>query len=323
MSIDEVLPFITKDYGLKDEDLNEIAERENLRDISRKFSSGIDNTLHEFGTKQRIRILEFGENSGSTTKDRISFASLVHAEKNIFYSHLYSNKDCCVFFLYSGHKIKDEELFNCRVIPHEFAHHYQFTEANFPCLLPHGVPHVYRPQFALVHEIGPKIGEIYVGNLLLKDGLLSFFKDFSERISDFVCEGILIEKGFTEGLLEEYREIAKNDLTKVISMSDPNYRAAIRYVRKLALRDEAEWQSLIHSIFAGKLDSLQGELMYNMKRVLKLNGDYAGRKRAFREIYNISTEMNYESFREASVAVDYIKQISSLLNIEIRTKENW
>ena len=212
MSLEAVIPLITKDYGLSTEDLNEVIERENLRDVSNKFSLGIENTLRKFKSGKRIRILEFSENSGSTREARISLMNFINAEKNIFYNHVFSNRDCCVFFLYSGYKIEDEKLFYSRIIPHEFAHHYQFTEEGFPCLLLKGIPPVYFPQFATVHEIGPKHCEVYVGNILVKDCLPHFFKDFSERISDFICEGILIAKGFTEGYLKSIVKMSNTTL---------------------------------------------------------------------------------------------------------------
>jgi hypothetical protein len=321
MSSNKIIPFLTKGHGLLDEDLNEIILRENLNDVSEGYSADIRRIKDRLHTKLRMRILEFSERSGSSIDAKFFFRQLILANRHLFYNHLYSNKECCVVLVYSGLKDKDDDLFSSRLLPHEFAHHYQLVAGNFPLLLPRGAPPEFLPQFALSDEIGPLEGEIMVDGMLLTGGRIHFFKDFSERISDFVCEGILISNGFTKGLLEEYSKLDLASPTKDIPRDYPNYSATVRYLSRLALRDEAEWHALIKSIYGPNF--VNSKLQLNKKRVLKLNKDLVDRKQAFGKVFDISLKTDYNDFKEKEKAVDYIKKVSSLLNIEVKTKEKW
>ena len=292
-----------------------------MKDVSANFVSGIENVQKKFNSDIKIRILEFSENSGSNYEANRIFNYFINSEKHVFYTHIFSNRDCCVFFIYSNYKIVDMQRFNNRTIPHEFAHHFQFVQ-GFPCLLPKGVPIEGYPEFADVKTIGPKVGEVLIDGLLLKHGLLSFFKDFSERISDFICESILIEKGFTEGYIEEYRELNKNDLTKTIPKSIPEYTCAIRYMRRLMLRDEAEWQQILNRIYPNN-PQVNNELAYNLRKLLKQNNELPQRKQAFKKMLDIISKTEYTAFKEIKPALNYIKQMARLLNIEIKTDEKW
>jgi hypothetical protein len=321
MSSNEIIPFITEGYGLSDEDLDEIILRENLKDVSEGYSTCIRRIQDRLHTKLRMRILEFGERSGSSIQVKLFFRQLILANRHLFYNHIYSNRDCGVVLMYSGLKDKNSELFFSRLLPHEFAHHYQLVEADFPLLLPRGAPSDLHPQFALSAEIGPLECDILVDALLLTEARIHFFKDFSERISDFVCEGILVSNGFTEGMFDEYLEIDTASPIKDIPRDFPSYRATIKYLSRLALRDEAEWHALLKSIYG--TDFTNSKLQLNKKRVLKLNKDLADRKQIFRKIFDISLKTNYHDFRRKEKAVDYIKRVSNLLNIEVRTIEKW
>lgn len=321
MSAATVVPFVTKGYGLSDEDLDEVILRENLKDISPLFVSAIKNTQERFKTNIRIRVLQFNRNSGSDYQSRKNFNLLANSEKNVFYNHLFSNRDCCVFFMFSDYSPQNIELFNNRIVPHEFAHHFQFVN-GFPCFLPKGCPSQYFPEFARVELIGPHNGEVFVDGLIVDDCRISFFKDFSERIGDLVCENLLIEKGFTEGLKEEYKELSQQDLRKTIPKSFPNYNHIIRYMNRLWLRDEAEWHEILKRVYHND-SQLDLQMKYGFKKVMKANKELGKRKAAFREIVEITARTHYTAYKEVDHALDYIKRVSNLLNLEIRCNENW
>lgn len=307
MSIAAIAPLITRGYGLSDEDLDEVIPRENLRDISSLFASAIKNTRERFNTSIRIRVLEFSRASGSDLQGRKHFNVLANAKKNVFYNHLFSNRDCCVFFIYCNYKPQNAKLFNNRIVPHEFAHHFQFVN-GFPCFLPNGCPPQYFPEFAKVELIGPQNGEVFVDGSLVGDCRPTFFKDFSERIGDLVCESLLIEEGFTEGIKEEYLELSKQDLRKTLPKSLPSYNHVIRYMGRLWLRDEAEWHELLKRVY--KNDSqLHLQMRFNFKKVMKDNKELAQRKTAFREIVEITAKNHYTIYKEVNNVLTYIKQV--------------
>lgn len=321
MSANTIVPFITKNYGLADEDLDVIIPRENLKDISDKFLSSIKSTQNKFVTDIRIRVLQFDNNSGSDYSGRMMFNQLISAQKTVFYNHLFSNRDCCVFFIYAGHRMDNTNFFEDRIVPHEFAHHYQFV-TGFPCLLPNGCPPIYYPEFSDVKLIGPLTGDVYVDGLLVNDCRISYFKDFSERIGDFVCESILMEKGFTRGLSDEYIDICQNDLTKALPKSTPNYAHAMRYLYRLGLRDEAEWHELLSRIYSNDSE-LKIKMEYHLNKILKLNKELEGRKQIFRKLVDLTAKIEYVEFKNADYAIDYIKEVSRLLNIQIKSKDKW
>jgi hypothetical protein len=321
MSAAQIIPFITKGYGLTDEDLNEIIPRENLKDISALYSSAIKNTQERFNTDIRIRVLQFNRNSGSDYPSQRYYNILANSEKTVFYNHLFSNKDSCVFFIFQDFSPLNIEQFNNRIVPHEFAHHFQFVK-GFPCLLPKGCPSYYFPEFAKVELIGPQVGEVFVDGLVIDDARISFFKDFSERVGDFVCESMLIEKGFIKGLKEEYLELSRQDLKKTIPKSVPNYYHLIRYMNRLGLRDEAEWHHILRTVYNDD-SQLNVQMKYGFKRIMKDNKELSNRKEAFKEIIEITAKTHYTSFKDVRTALDYIKRVSGLLNLEIRCNERW
>lgn len=242
----------------------------------------------------------------------------------MFYSHLHSNKDCCVLFKYAGFNMNEKSR-KKRVLFHEFAHHYQWTTSNFPCFLPKGVTEVKEmvPQFTEYHGIGPLKAEVYVDAFLLDDTPISVMKDFCERISDFVCEGILIEKGLEEGILEEYRKGMLNNPEEIYpAFIRPKFAVMMRYLKRLALFDIAEWQAILKHAYPND-QSLHRDIVLGKKHVIHLNKRYTKAKYAFKKLHELSLATDYKSFKELKNVVNHIKQVLNLLNIEIKTKENW
>lgn len=320
MSYPFTIPFVTKGYGLREEDLNEIIEMERLKDVSKRFSGPIQRIQRKFNSKTKIRIIEFNELSGANVESEDWFRRRIDGQRHIFFSHINSNKDCCVLFLYSGFDAK-QKLFSERILPHEFAHHYQWVSENFPCFLPKSTPKEFLPQFATTYEIGPKVGSVYIDDISLFDNLITIMNDLSERIADFVCEGILKEKGFGESILEEYLRGRNQDPAKNISIQRETM-APIRYFRRLALRDVAEWHAMLCLAYPND-QTLKKMLTYDKKWIVKLNKKYDKAKYAFNEIYKISLNTNYTSFKKVRNAISYIKKVTNLLGIKIRTKEKW
>lgn len=324
VSLPLVLPLVTKGYGLREEDLNEIIIIERLNDISRKFSESIQRIQEKLNSKTKIRMVEFNELSGTGPESKHWFNILIQAQRHIFYSYLHSNKDCCVLFYYAGYKPKKGyKLFNERILPHEFAHHYQWASLEFPILLPKGTPEEYLPQFIRYFEIGPKEGSVYMDGKLFDNNLITLAKDFSERISDFVCERILIERGFKEGALEQYREDRNSDPAEDYPPQVRSKLATeIRYMRRLTLLDAAEWHAILNLIYPND-QTLQNMLSYDKKWVIHLNKKFDRAKKVFNKIYEISLTTNYNSFKNVKNAVSYFKRITNMLGIEIKTQEAW
>jgi len=324
MSLSFVIPLVTKGYGLKDEDFDEIIEIERLRDLSKVLSGTIKTTQREFGSNIRIRIIEFNELSGANADSNKWFRTLIGAMRHMFYSHLHSNKDCCVLFKYAGYDMR-KELVKKRTLLHEFAHHYQWATLGFPMFLPKGSVEVkeMNPQFTKCYGIGPSEANVYIDALLLDHNPISLIKDFSERISDFVCEGTLIEKGLKEGILEEYHKKRRHDPAKDYpALARHKFPVIMRYVRRLALFDAAEWHAILKHAYPND-QSFKKDMVYDKKHVIRLNKKYPKAKHAFRKIHEISLTTDYKSFKELKNAVNHIKQALNLLNIEIRTKEKW
>jgi len=324
MSLPFVVPFVTKGYGLKDEDFDEIIEMERLRDVSEKLSETIRTTQREFGCNTRIRIVEFNELSGANADSNKLFRITISSMKHMFYSYLHSNKDCCVLFKYAGYDMS-KELFKKRVLLHEFAHHYQWATLGFPCFLPKCIIEAKKvtPQFTKYYGIGPLEAKVYIDAFLLADTPIYVMKDFCERISDFVCEGILIEKGLKEGILEEYREQIGHDPEKDYPvLARHEFPMAMRYVKRMALFDVAEWQAKLRHAYPNG-QSFQKDMVFGKKHVIRLNKKYAKAKYAFRKLHELSLTTDYRSFKELKNVVNHIKQVLNLLNIEIKTKEIW
>jgi hypothetical protein len=225
-------------------------------------------------------------------------------------------------FFYAGLADLDEWLLGKRILPHEFSHHYQWVAEGFPCLIPKGAPKELVPQFAKAREFGPEKGSLYVDNLLVGKDVAYVMKDFSERVADHVCEGILLERGLKEGMLEDYRKDRKHDPAKDLPLITPNANPVIKYLRRLALYDTAEWHSFLQLAYPDD-SKLKRTLRRDGKWVVNLNQDYEKADQAFEKIYSISLNTNLSSLKESENMVQYAKTVMRLLGINVRTDEKW
>jgi hypothetical protein len=319
MSSHLVEPLITKGYGLADEDFDEIIRMDRLKDISQNFAESIHKIQESFHCKARIRVVEFDELSGVDFGSNSSYNTAIFVGRHIFYNSISSNKNCCVVFFYAGVVEKLKALFKDRILPHEFAHHYQFAYGDFPCMLGKGVPENLFPQFAKSNPIGPESGQVYIDNLLVKDCRLSLFKDLTERISDTICEGMLRERGFCQGILEQYRTDRNIDPGRGLP---PSQQPAIRYFRRLSLWDVAEWHAILRFVYPND-QAVKSMSSQDRRFAIRLNKEFDRAKNAFKAVYDLCLKTDYNTFKEVKNCIDYMKEIMRFLNIELRTDQIW
>jgi hypothetical protein len=319
MSLHLVEPLITKGYGLADEDFDEIIRMEKLKDISQNFAESIDKIQENFHCKAGIRVVEFDELSGVDSSSSSDYNKVIREGPHIFYHPINSNKNCCIVFYYTGVAEKRKAVFKNRILPHEFAHHYQFAFGDFPYMLGKGLPENLFPQFAKSNYIGPESGEVYVDNLLVKDCRLFLLKDLSERISDTICEGMLLEKGFCQGILEQYRAGRNIDPRRRFP---PSQQSAIRYARRLAFWDVAEWHEILGLVYPKDHD-VKSMLSHDRRFAIRLNKEFDGAKNAFKAVYDLCLKTDYNTFKEVKNCIDYMKEIMRFLNIELRIDQIW
>jgi hypothetical protein len=320
MSIQLAANLTTLGYGLKDEDLDEIISMDKLRDISSRYSQALSYIQKRFDTKTRIRILEFDRLSGVDHNGQAWYNALIDANRHLFYSTVHSNKNCCTIFLYGSFRGRSKELQNLS-LPHEFAHHYQWQTEHFPLIVPRGCPKELLPQFADCCEVGPGKGEVYIDGLLLDEDSVDTFHDFNERASDYICERLLRQKGFTKGILDKYKS---GIIADPASKDQAPYLSELgrRYVRRLALYDSAERDDMFTSLFPDNQD-VTDILRKERDRVIRLNTVSATAEAAYDAIVDMLRGTDYLSLKNVPTLVSFIKSTMKLLDIEIRTREPW
>lgn len=237
-----IFDFIEKGFGLREEDLNEVIIRENLKDISIKYSKAIQIVQKKFCSDINIRIMEFGWLSGITNFWKIFFKLQIQINHQIFYYPIFSNRDCCVILCYSGLDTNRELIEE--LLPHEFAHHFQLVSEDFPCYIPKGIAKEQFYQFATTYELGPKTGSIYIDKLLLDNQLTMLLWDFGERIADFNCEMIIKRRGFDENIIKEWKNSRINSAKNFSTEPDQNIA---RYIKRLTLLDTAVMHAFLFS----------------------------------------------------------------------------
>jgi hypothetical protein len=320
MSIRLAANLATPGYGLRDEDLDEITIMDKLRDISGRYSQALGFIQKQFDTKTRIRILEFSRFSGADKNAQARYNAFVDAERHLFYSYVHSNDNSCTIFLHAGFRGRPKELQNL-LLPHEFAHHYQWQTERFPFIAPKGCAKELLPQFADCYDIGPGKGPAYIDRILLDEDGVDVFQDFNERASDYICERILKQKGFQKGILDQYKTVkpadpASKDLAPHLS------EIQRRYVRRLVLYDSAERNNMLTSMFPNN-QNVTDLLKKEKDRVIKLNAIFATAEVAYEAIVDMMKKTDYLSLKNVSTMIAFVKNSARLLNIETRTTESW
>jgi hypothetical protein len=169
--------------------------------------------------------------------------------------------------------------------------------------------------------IGPRTGSAFVDNLLLQD-MPVIIKDANERMSDVICEGILREKDLIGDFIGYYEQ-------DVFSNQDPTYFLTLRhqsnlkrYVRRLVLRDNAEWSATVRLAYPEE-DKAIRLISQGKKRAIKMNKKYVQASRAFDEIFKLCFDTDFNSFRFTDNYLSYFKKVMSLLNMRIKSPEDW
>lgn len=304
-------------WGLEDEDLDDIIKIENLKDVTQRFSDQIKTIIERFGSVSHLRIVAFNEQSGVDRHSKSIFRLLIQAGRDVNYNSLLSNKECCVILIYPTSAEPSLKSYG-HILCHEYAHHFQFAYAGFPYyivkqLLPEPVP-----PFAKPSEIGPEVGSVFVDDLRLPD-LHTVIHDSIERISDIICEGLLREKNLIIDFLEWFQH-------KVALYKDPTVRfrqpVLKRYVERLVLRDNAEIGATVRLAYPNN-DDVTMVISQGKKFAIRLNKKLPKASKVHDEIFNLCVNTDFQLFKSPEKVVNYTKKVMDLLNIEIKTSENW
>jgi hypothetical protein len=319
MSIFSIDDIQKQGWGLEDEDLGKIIKIEKLKEVSHEFHDQIETLVKGFNSKSNIRIIAFNDRSGIDLSSKSFFSSFISSEKHVFYLSNLSNKECCVILVYERAVESKLKSFK-HTLAHEYAHHMQFTQEGFPYLVPKGA-HIVSPSFVNPCEIGPMTGSVYIDSLSFPS-LEALIQDSNERVSDVVCEGLLREKKLVYDFLESYKHemtVQEDPATLPIYRGAPNLK---RYVRRLALRDSAEWGAAVQLAYPEKQEAKKTTLR-DRKYAIRLNNKYPNASWAHDQILSLCINTDFRSFRIPKNAEDYTKKVMNLLNIRIKTSEKW
>jgi len=314
-------PFIVKPgWGLVEEDLEKIIKLENLTDLGKDFLNQTKTLIERFGSLANTRIIAFDENSGANFESKAFFKTLLSYDRTVFYYPVMSNKECCVIFIHNPKGVQMLKT-NQHILAHEFAHHFQIAHAGFPQYVSKSPGGSWIPPFAQGCEIGPTTGTATVDNLPLPD-FYGVIKDCIERTQDIICEGFLREKGLTEGFLDWYKKDMKHPRDPALAIPNflrtPNMK---RYVRRLSLRDSAEWGATVQ--LAYRKNNLTQILLEARKNATKLNKKHINARYVFDEVFKLCFNTDFHLFKSREETINYTNKILSLLNIKIKTNEKW
>lgn len=321
MSIRSVFDIAKNGWGLEDEDLDKIIRIENLKDKTQKFSDQIKTIVERFNSVSRLRIVAFNEQSGVERDSKVIFMTYILGGRNIFYHPPLSNKECCVVLIYPPKAELSLKTYE-HILCHEYAHHIQFAHAGFPCYIFKRRPPVPLPPFLNPYEVGPKFGSVFVDGLRTPN-LHFAIHDFNERLSDIICEGLLREKNLILDFFEWYQH-------NVALYRDPaldipqQFRTPFmkRYVRRLGLRDNAEWGATVRLAYPKGLQIMK--IISQGKRVaVKFNKRLPNASQVHDEIFDLCLNTGFRSFKSPEKAMNYTKKVLNLLNIKIKTSEKW
>jgi len=324
MSVYSVPFLVEPGWGLVAEDLEKIIRLENLKDVTKDFSDQTNRLIENFGSLFSVKIIAFDENSGVDYYSKTLFKSLMGFERNVFYYQVVSNKECCVIFIH-GSKGLQELKSNEHILAHECAHHLHFAFTDFPYYTSQKTYRDWVPPFVKGCGIGPISGSVCVDNLPLTnvpDAISHVFRDCAERVHDIICEGLLREKSLTKGFVEWYQEDMAQRIDPALKIPDymrtPDFK---RYVRRLALRDCAEWGATVKLAYPNR--DLTQILSERKKFATKLNKKHIKATSIFDEIFRLCINTNFHAFKSPEKTSDYTKKILNLLNIKIKTQEKW
>lgn len=297
-------------WGLPEEDIDNIIKLEKMKDITKNFTKKIKALIKKFDFVAEIRIVSFNRDSGVDDTSNSFFNTMIDNDRNIIYMPDMSNKECCVIFVEEPNGInvlKNDES----IIAHEYSHHIQFVYAGFPYYYNKGIQSTMgAPSFATPTEFGSSTGKAWVDNLLLPNYGIAI-ADSLERINDIICEGILQEKKIPSGLISLY----KLNLTKPTPFI-PNTlgKSGKRYIHRLMLRDYAEWGAIITLSDPKIVSSL---LQKGRKKARNFNKKKVHAHQVYDSIFRLCLKTEFNLFREPKKVAEYSREIFNLLKIKL------
>jgi hypothetical protein len=296
------------DYGLPKEYIDKIIVSENLKEITDQFVKQTKPICKKFGSVSTIRIVAFNQKSGMDDNSKVVFDAFIRSERNVFYAADMSNKECCVVFVQDPKGIS--ALDSTGVLAHEFAHHFQFAHAGFPFYSFKAQQSEGAPLFVKLFEIGSPTGSAKCDNLPLPC-IEVVIEDSSERVSDIICEGLLRERKLTGALDSRYLANVLREEDPALCVQGPVLK---RYVHRLALRDLAEWGACVKLAFPDMDASL---LSKTRKRARNVNKKYLNAHLVFDSIFKLCSETDFNSFKEPTNTLAYMREVFNLLNIKV------
>lgn len=294
-----------------EEDLDKFIQTEKLEDMTPRFSGEIKEVTSKFDNVSSIRIIKFDKSSGVSSESKEFFNEFLFAGRHVFYLADLSNTKFCVVMV-SPLGI-DKVLGNKHVLFHEYTHHFQVAHANFPYIVPKSWS---IPPFVEPCIIGPEKGDIRIDGFHLDSDTETITADLCERISDIICDGILIDRNLTAGILERCLEAARpQDPTSFIPPHHPKAMVFKKYVKRLVLWDNAEMNARIRKAYPQK--DLSKFLNLIKKYAARLNKGIRNAENTFDKIYELSMSTDYNSFKNSQEIISYLEKVLDLLNIEV------
>jgi hypothetical protein len=320
MSICSASALLVPGWGLPKESLDEVIMFEKLKDLTMNFLGQTLPIIKRFDFDASIRVLAFNEGSGGNNVSKSLFRAMVSCDRTVIYYPILSNNGCCVV-LASDPKGVQELKTKEHILAHEYAHHIHAAHTDFPYYFCKGPNGGWVPPFSRGCEIGPTTGMALVDSLALPD-MKGVIKDCAERIHDIICEGLLTEKSITEGYLEWFEDEIRQRIDPAVALPSflrtPSMK---RYVRRLVIRDYAEWGAKVQ--LANPKLNLTQTLSKAKKHAIKLNKKHINADHAYNEIFKLCATTNFHAFKSLQNTLNYTKKILNLLNIKINTKEKW
>jgi len=131
----------------------------------------------------------------------------------------------------------------------------------------------------------------------------------------------LRERNLVYDFFEEFRNnvALKKDPALHFAYRRPCER---RYVRRLVLRDNAEWGATVRLAYP-KNEEVNKVISKCKKFAVKLNKRLPEASRIYDEIFNLCTNTDFHKFKSPQEVVNYTKRIFDLLNIKIESSESW
>lgn len=298
------------DWGLPDESISMIIASEKMQEITERFQGIIKPLCEKFGNVSKIRIASFNENSGADPRSIGIFKAFINSERDVMYVGDMSNRECCVVFLNAPSGIA-KIVSMPEILAHEYAHHYQFANAGFPCYFTKSMQYITgAPSFAKPCEMGETMGTALLDGVQLPD-YETVIDDALERVSDVICEGILREKRIPSALEKLYAE----DLSRPAPDLPRRGEILNRYLKRLTLRDYSEWGAVIKLSVPEAASTLVSK---GREKAHELNKNHMNAYKAFDEVFKLCLETDFNQFKNPLPTKAYMQKVFDILRIRLK-----